>query len=169
MRKKRRSSRKNISKTLVDHGTDELKQHGIFETIESSQAGVKILKNKTHDPIAFYFRKKLITPLQFQAAEIFAEDYRKAQLTDYFASAKINHIPGGQLVEQSEIIEDAKKRVRKALLYIGKPLSSITVHVCGNFNTAGSWGSVFTRRRGDREAMVALRLALDALVHFYKL
>ena len=61
-----------------DFGTPELQQHGDFVVDETIKAGVKRLRNVTQDPVAMYYRRKLIDQKQYLAAETFAYKFRKA-------------------------------------------------------------------------------------------
>lgn len=166
MVKKNKSNKKNVN---VDHGPNEKLQHGEFIEIETNIAGSKAIKNATHDPIAYYLRKDLINNDQFQAAEIFAQDYRKAALVAHYASMRWNDMASGEPpIEMLEAIRDAKSRMYSALDYVGKPLDELVKHVCGDSRTAGTWRRVADASRPDRDGMVALRLALNGLIQYYR-
>ena len=153
-----------------DYGPKEKFQHGEYVEIETTIAGVKTVRNTTHDPIAFYQKKKLITSLQFQAAETFSHDYRKAALVAHYAHSRYNHVNGGDMpLEVLEAVHSAKQRVRNALLHIGSPLDQLVELVCGDGYPAGKWKKVAKANRPDRDGMVALRLALDSLISYYRL
>tara|TARA_R100000808_G_scaffold5863_3_gene17726 strand:- start:5758 stop:6261 length:504 start_codon:yes stop_codon:yes gene_type:complete len=167
MVKKKKSYKKSVNS---DHGPVEKLQHGEFIEIETAVAGVKAIRNATHDPIAYYQRKGLINQKQFEAAEIFAQDYRKAALVAHYAQTRFNHVGGGGIpVEAMDAIRDAKARVRSALISVGQPLDGIVQTVCGDGQPAGSWSKVAHASRPDRDGMVALRLGLDGLVEYYQL
>ena len=167
MAKKKKQTKK---KKHADYGPIEKLQHGEYIEIETTSAGVKAIKNTTHDPIAFYQKKKLITNLQYQAAEIFAHDYRKAALTSYYAHSKYNHVSGGDVpFEVLETVQSAKQRVRNALSHIGSPLDQLIQFVCGDGYPAGKWKKVAKSNRPDKDGMVALRLALDSLIDYYQI
>tara|TARA_R100000664_G_scaffold91_1_gene220 strand:- start:2929 stop:3432 length:504 start_codon:yes stop_codon:yes gene_type:complete len=167
MVKKKKSHKKSVNS---DYGPVEKLQHGEFVEIETAVAGVKAIRNATHDPIAYYFRKSFIDGSQYQAAELFAQDYRKAALVAHYAQSRWNRIGGGDVpVEAAEAIRDAKKRIKSALGFVGKPLSGVIEHVCGDGNTAGTWKLVAGSSRPDRDGMVALRLGLDGLVQYYRI
>ena len=165
MVKKRRVRKKN---DYADHGPVEKLQHGEFVEIETTVAGIKAIRNMTHDPVAYYHRKSLITQKQFEAAEIFAQDYRKAALVAHYAHMRLNHVPTSEVeVEVVEAIYAAKSRVLAAMKFVGKPLDGIVQIVCGEGRTAGTWSQVQNSSRPDRDGMVALRLALNGLVEYY--
>lgn len=163
-RKKRRKNNQ------ADHGPIERQQHGQHVEVETSIAGVKALRNVTVDPIETYKTRKTITIDQFNAADTFAGQYRRAALAAVYSQVRYNNVSGGEpTLEFLEAVQQAKERVRAALDYVGFPLAGILEHVCGDGSTAGSWKGVREARRPDQEGMVALRLALDGLAAFYKI
>ena len=164
---KKNKKKKTISS---DYGPAEKAQHGQYVEIETSVAGVKTLRNTTIDPITTYRNRGTISERQFIAAENFASQYRKALLASTYAQVRYNNMPGGGeiSVEASEAIQLAKQRIRAALDHVGFPLADIIEHVCGDCYTAGSWKGVKNSNRPNQDGMVALRLALDGLVSFYK-
>tara|TARA_R110000751_G_scaffold264535_2_gene363609 strand:+ start:5300 stop:5806 length:507 start_codon:yes stop_codon:yes gene_type:complete len=166
-------TRKKVKKektNTADHGPVELQQHGTFVEMETSQAGVKAIRNVTVDPVATYYRRGSITQTQYQAADVFAGQYRQASMSAVYSSMKFGHEPSGSANDEFlERINDNKKRVRAALIFVGKPLSSIVEHVAGNDQTAGSWDGVKDSKRPEIEGMVALRLALSGLADYYRL
>ena len=165
-----RKKKQNKKLDNADHGPIEKLQHGEFVEIETSIAGVRALRNTPHDPITYYKKKGMITEKQWQAAEIFAQDYRKAALVAHYAQTRFNHVGGGGIpVEAMDAIRDAKARVQSALVFVGKPLDGIIETVCGDGRPAGTWSKVAKASRPDRDGMVALRLALAALVDYYRL
>ena len=77
-------TRKKVKKektNTADHGPVELQQHGTFVEMETSQAGVKAIRNVTVDPVATYYRRGSITQTQYQAADVFAGQYRQASMS----------------------------------------------------------------------------------------
>jgi hypothetical protein len=167
MVRKKKLHKKSVNS---DHGPIEKLQHGEFIEIETTVAGVKAIRNATHDPIAYYQRKGLISQKQFEAAEIFAQDYHKAALVAHYAKMRLDHMPTGDMpVQVLEAVYGARSRVLSAMKFVGKPLDGIVQIVCGEGRTAGTWDRVQKSTRPDRDGMVALRLALDALVDHYRL
>ena len=72
-------------------------------------------------------------------------------------------------LEVLEAVQSAKQRVRSALVHIGSPLDQVVEFVCGDGHPAGKWKKVARANRPDRDGMVALRLALDGLINYYRL
>ena len=164
-----RKSRKKKT-TSSDYGPAEHRQHGLYVEIETPVAGVKVLRNTAIDPIETYKNRGSISATQYMAADIFAGQYRKAQLVATYAQVRYSSVSqGGEMsLEMAEAIQLSKQRVRAALAYVGAPLSNIIEHVVGEGLTAGSWRGVETSKRREQDGMTALRLALDGLVQFYK-
>ena len=150
-----------------DFGTPELQQHVDFVVDETIKAGVKRLRNVTQDPVAMYYRRKLIDQKQYLAAETFAYKFRKSNLTPMYSTIRFDEeIRSSKYNEAlSESMVRAKKDIDMALNYVGYPLAKIVIHVCGMGNTAGSWQGV----KKNEDGMTALRLALDGLKKYYKL
>ena len=157
-------------KTLPQHndfGTPELLSHGEFVVEETISAGVKRLRNTTHDPIAMYYRRKLINPKQFLAAETVAFKFRQGNMAQVFASVEMQKEVRSSLLssEINQVTLSAKKDCYKALDHVGDPLNKLIIHCVGMGHTAGSWSGI---RKGSN-GMTALRLALDGLKTYYKL
>jgi hypothetical protein len=168
-------SKKNQNKdpkeiTASDYGPAERQQHGLYVEIETPIAGIKALRNTTIDPIETYKSRGSISNTQYIAADIFAAQYRRAHLAATYAQVRYDSSPGGgeMPLEAAEAIQLSKQRVRDALAYVGAPLSGIIEYVVGEGSTAGSWKGVKMSKRPEQDGMVALRLALDGLVGFYK-
>jgi hypothetical protein len=168
-------SKKNQNKdpkeiTASDYGPAERQQHGLYVEIETPIAGIKALRNTTIDPIETYKSRGSISNTQYIAADIFAAQYRRAHLAATYAQVRYDNAPGGgeMPLEAVEAIQLSKQRVRDALAHVGAPLSGIIEYVVGEGSTAGSWKGVKMSKRPEQDGMVALRLALDGLVGFYK-
>jgi len=155
--------------TIADQGPIERQQHGEYVEFETNVAGIKALRNVTVDPITTYHRRKTITQSQWQAADHFAHHYRQAALTVAYSHVRFGHTPGGVSDEFLEKVNDTKKKVRAALFFVGNPLASVVERVAGNDYPAGTWSGVKGSKRPHQDGMVALRLALDGLVQYYKI
>jgi hypothetical protein len=167
---KKKQKNKQSRNQYADHGSAERRQHGIFVEVETAVAGVKAIRNVTTDPIATYKARGTITPEQFLAADNFAHEYRQAALSAVYAHVRFGHVPTGGLADGALVkIQQSKLRVRKALQHVGYPLADILEHVVGDSQVAGSWKGVRMSKRPDQDGMVALRLALDGLVAWYKI
>ena len=59
-----RKKKQNKKLDNADHGPIEKLQHGEFVEIETSIAGVRALRNTTHDPITYYQKNGMITEKQ---------------------------------------------------------------------------------------------------------
>ena len=119
--------------TRSDYGPAEQQQHGSYVEIETPIAGVKALRNTAIDPIETYRSRGSISDTQYIAADIFAGQYRRANLAATYAQVRYNNAPsGGEMpMEAAEAIQLSKQRVRAALVYVGAPLSDIIEHVVG--------------------------------------
>lgn len=162
-----RKKRKKV--TTADHGPPERQNHGVYEEVETSVAGLRAIRNVTVDPVSTYYRRNSISERQWLAADKFAVQYRQTALTVSYAHVRFGHTPGGASDEFLEMANDTAKIVRAAMGYVGKPLDSILTHVVGDDLTAGTWHGVKYSKRPDKDGMVALRLALDGLATFYKI
>jgi|TARA_Y100000310_G_scaffold325614_1_gene389313 hypothetical protein len=165
MAKKRKSERP----PEADHGPVERQQHGAYVAVETARAGIKAIRNVTITPIETYRRRKTITNKQYDAAEIFAQQYHKAQMEIRYAQARYDRVGGEPSEEYLERINDLKWKVRNTIEHLGQPLGSIVEHVAGQSMTAGSWHGVKQSKRRHQDGMVALRLALTALAKYYKM
>jgi hypothetical protein len=155
---------------FADHGPVEKRQHGTYVEMETTVAGVKALRNVTIDPVETYKSRGTITPNQYIAADTFAGQWRQANLAVIFAQVKYDQQPAGEApLEYLEAVQQARQRVKAATAFVGYPLAYIIEHVCGYGLTAGTWRGVIESRRPHQDGMVALRLALDGLMRFYKI
>jgi|TARA_R110002012_G_scaffold275260_2_gene461808 hypothetical protein len=146
----------------VDHGPVEIKKHGIFEKEDTIIAGVKRLRNRTVDPIETLWHRNLINQKQYDASNRFAFVYRKAQLTEVYATVKFGVIKGVPSLEAQETIMKARKEIKCVLNFVGYPLASLLEHTVGNAHKPATWNN----GKGNIDA---LRLAIDGLVCYYKL
>ena len=153
----------------TDRGTDEARAQGEFVEVPTATTGVVAIRSVTADPLTTYYRRKAVTHDQFLAGERFGDDFRRAGLDASPSQTKYGAVGGGASDEYLERVNDTKKRVRRAVAYVGWPMSSIVEHVAGQCHTAGSWSFVAGSKRPDHDGMVALRLALDGLVIHYKI
>ncbi len=164
---KKRKKKKSVTS---DFGPIEKLQHGDYQEILTKIAGVKALRNLTHDPLEMYKNRGTITQLQFEAGETFAQSYRKAQLVAVYVQSRYNNLPSGALtLEAAEIVQLSKQKVRHALAFVGKPLDGVIVHVVGDGHHAGTWAGVRNSNRQAQDGVAALRLALDGLCQFYQI
>lgn len=168
MRKKKKINKEIIE---VDRGPPEKLKHSEYEEGETIVAGVKVLINTTVDPISTYLKRNQIDDRQYYAAEHFARKYRKAKLAAAYAKMRFGEATSVSSIEDSalERIHAAKVHVRAALTHVGYPLAGVLEHVVGDNEMAGTWSGVKSAARPHQAGMIALRLALDGLVQFYKM
>jgi hypothetical protein len=153
----------------MDHGTDELKQHGEFEQVAGNIAGVSHVVNRTADQLQTYHRRNSIDRAMYEAGERFQVDFDIAGLGPNYATMDLNRVRsmGGNTAHDHQ--QNARWRIAEAMDHLGKPLDSLIVHVVGHGHSASSWPSVAYTKRPDREGMVALRIALKSLADYYLL
>ena len=162
--------RKRKSPTVADHGTPEAKSHGHFVEFQTMTAGVRGVRNVTATPLETYWHRKTISLLQYQAGDIFANQFDRAGLGARYSQSKYGAAIGGEVEDHHmDVIHDTKKRIAAALVSVGYPLAGVIEHVVGHGESAGSWSGMGLTKRPAGDGMVALRLALDGLVRFYRL
>ena len=164
------AKRKKKVRVEADHGPAERQQHGDYVEADTERAGIKKLRNTTVDPISTYYNRKLISQVQFAAAENFAAHFRLAGLSAHYATMRFDENPGIVPTVDAQIkMQSAKQHIRDAVAFVGFPLSRIIEHVVGHCENAGSWEGVKDSKKRQSDGMAALRLALDGLVQYYKL
>ena len=142
------AKRKRKVRIETDHGPAEKLQHGKYVETETERAGIKKLRNVTIDPISTYYSRKLISQVQFAAAENFAAHFRLAGLSAHYATMRFDENPGLVPNIDAQIrMQSAKQHIRDAVAFVGFKDS----------------------KKRQQDGMAALRLALAGLVQYYKL
>ena len=160
---------KKSSAPAADHGSPFIRQHGDYEEVGTDRAGVTVLRNRTSDQLQTYHRRNQLGDREYAAAVKFQENFAKARIGPNYSTMDLLavRVSGGQ--GDGDVVHIARQRLYEALSYVGRPLSSLVVHVVGHGHTAGSWAQVSARRRQDMVGMVALRIALSSLADYYRL
>lgn len=157
-------------KTLnADLGTPELQAKPGYEYGETRIAGVGRTTNTMADQLQTYFRRSRISRRQYQAGDLFQQSFYAAGIGPNYTTQdllKVRVDAGGSDYDGRHIHRES---LYQAMKYVGQPLSRVLVHVCGHGHSAGSWPGVGDTARPDKEGMVALRLALNALADHYHL
>jgi hypothetical protein len=153
----------------LNQGPNQRLKHGVFEVVPTSRPGVSTIRNLASNPIDTYFLRNRISPRQYQAANMFAAQFDRASLAGSPSAVDLDAIRGGEQSDASAFRQaKARQAVIAALKAVGQPLAEMVEHCVGRGETAGSWTGVRDARRPDQEGMVALRLALNGLVRFYR-
>ena len=154
--------KKKIPPQSADHGPSEIKNHGVFKKEDTIVAGVKRLRNITVDPIETLWHRNLINQKQYDASNRFAFVYRKAQLSEVYATVKFGQIKGIPSLETQEAIIKARKEIKCVLNFVGYPLATLLEHTIGNAHKPTTWNN-------GKGNIHALRLAIDGLICYYKI
>ena len=160
--------RKNPSQN-VDHGSPYIHQHAVYEEVQTKAAGVTHLRNVTADQLQTYFRRNQITDREYNAGRNFQDDFARAGIGPKFSTMDLLGIRVSGSSGDSDAVHIARQRLYVALDYVGRPLSSLIVHVAGHGMSAGSWGFVAHSKRSGKDGLVALRIALSSLADYYRL
>jgi hypothetical protein len=161
--------RKARKTPVTDRGPAERKQHGTYVEVDTTTAGVKAIRNITISPIETYRRRKTISMVQYSAADMFAQQYHRAQMGARYSQVMYDAIATGEPDDNYlDRVGDAKRAIRDIVRHLG-PLGSVVEHVVGNDMPAGSWHGIRDSRRRHQDGMVALRLGLDSLVAYYRI
>jgi len=164
------AKKRKKSLTSGDMGSFEAHRHGEYRRMPTDKVGVFIMRNLTSDQLQTYHRRHQISNLQYDAGGRFYGDFYQAKIGPNYGAMDLTKVRVDQALRPDEdSIHIARERVRRALDYVGQPLSRLVVHVCGHGHTAGSWGGLGDVNRPDKDGMVALRLALSALANHYQL
>jgi hypothetical protein len=153
----------------VDHGSSYIHQHGVYEEVQTQAAGVTHLRNITIDQLQTYFRRTQLTERQYNAGVAFQDDFTRAGIGPNFSTMDLTGVRVSGSSGNPDAVHIARQRLYDALDHVGKPLSSLIVHVVGHGGTAGTWGGMATSKRSGKDGMVALRLALSSLADYYRL
>jgi hypothetical protein len=153
----------------ADHGSPFIRQHGDYEEVGTDRAGVTILRNKTSDQLQTYHRRNQLGDREYAAGLEFQRYFGRARIGPNYSTMDLLavRVSGGQ--GDGDAVHIARQGLYEALSYVGRPLSSLVVHVVGHGHTAGSWGQVRASKRPDKDGMVALRIALSSLADYYRL
>jgi uncharacterized protein (DUF934 family) len=166
-RKKKKKQTDRIGE--LNQGPAERLSHGIFKVVPTTRQNVSTIRNLASNPIDTYFARNSISPRQHQAANIFASQFHRASLAPAPAAVDLDAVRGGEQSDGAAYRQaKARQAVKQALRAVGMPLADLVEHCAGRGETAGSWSAVADARRPDQEGMVALRLALNGLVRFYR-
>jgi len=142
-------------------------EHGISE----------VIVNDAESPLAWLARRKgrdgrlLIEPAQFLAGERLRAEFTRAQLmpriTANWSASVADHRRGASPVSFTEVVIEARQRVRQALEATGPEFSGLLVDVCCFLKSLTD----VERERGwpPRSAKVVLQLGLDRLARHYGL
>jgi hypothetical protein len=167
--KRKNKRKKNSPIGDLNRGPSERLKHGAFKVVPTSRDGVNTIRNIASNPIDTYFARGRISPRQHQAANIFASQFYRASLVPAPAAVDFDAVRGGEQSDGAAYRQaKARQAIKQALRAVGMPLADLVEHCAGRGETAGSWSAVADARRPDQEGMVALRLALNGLVRFYR-
>ena len=141
----------------VDLGTDESKNHGVYEL----DTGVARFRNKTVDVISMYRKRGWITKEQYEAAELFHVKFRTAGMIEKYAKLNLDGIRYSPVQSRQEI--------KLIFDYIGRPLINLLIHTCGLGCPAGTWDGVLKYNRREEKAMTMLKISLDGLINYFNI
>ncbi len=163
------AKRKKTTSQNVDHGSPFIHQHGVYEEVQTKAAGVTHLRNVTADQLQTYHRRKQLTDREYNAGVTFQDDFTRAGIGPKFSTMDLMGVRVSGSSGNPDAVHIARQRLYDALDHVGKPLSSLIVHVVGHGYNAGSWGFMAHSKRSGKDGLVALRIALSSLADYYRL
>jgi hypothetical protein len=157
-------SRRKRKVDTVDLGTDESKNHGIYEL----DAGVVRLRNQTVDVISMYKKRGWISKEQYDVAELFHVKFRTAGMIEKYAKLNLDGIRYGHSDDgYTDSVVQSRQEIKLISDYIGRPLINLLIHTCGLGCPAGTWQGVSNYSRREEKAMTMLKISLDALIDYF--
>lgn len=150
----------------VDLGTDESKNHGVYEL----DTGVARFRNKTVDVISMYKKRGWITKEQYEAAELFHVKFRTAGMIEKYAKLNLDGIRYSRSADcYTDSAVQSRQEIKLIFDYIGRPLINLLIHTCGLGCPAGTWDGVLKYNRREEKAMTMLKISLDGLINYFNI